>query len=154
DSSRAGPGSRRLGLRWSLYGLGGHRVGLVVGALVRELAAEPADLLERAPYGARPGGLAVGDVVGLAHGPDLGRDLTQAVGRQAREQVVLDLLVEGATEDRDQPGDRVVVGRLDLHGVALALAGRHRALGVVGGVLTDVTADDGQARVHVAQPLG
>jgi len=40
--------------------------------------------------------------VGLARGAHLGRDLAQPVRRQLREEVVLDLPVEAAAEDRER----------------------------------------------------
>src|SRR3954462_6965254 len=65
-------------------------------------------LLERAPPARRP----VGDAVLGADGADLGGDLAQAVGREAGKEVVLDLPVEPAAEDRDRQAHLVVVGGL------------------------------------------
>src|SRR5690606_13024656 len=120
EDSRRGRslGGKTCDSRPSLRSGGGHdgRVVVVV-ALVRELAAELGDSGERPRDRAWPRLLPILDTVGLARGPDLGRDLPQAVGRQARKQVMLDLPIERAAKQREQPRDRKIVGRLDLHRV-------------------------------------
>src|SRR5688572_8891029 len=92
--------------------------------------SERADVAERLGQGAAPGVGAVGDAVCLASSAHLPGHLAEALGRQTREEVVLDLSVEAAAEDGDRPADLVVVRRLDLHGVPLAASVRARAFRV------------------------
>ena len=68
------------------------------------LLRERGDLGERLAEGLRPGLGLVVDAVGLADRLHLGSDLAQALGREPGEEVVLDLVVETAAEDRERTG--------------------------------------------------
>src|SRR5207253_6465905 len=95
------------------------------GRLVaRGRKAEPPQLLDDALERLPPAAGAIRDAVLGADLPHSGRDLAQAVGGQARKQVVLDLTIERATQERDPVRHLVVVGRLDLHAIPLGAAMR------------------------------
>ena len=86
--------------------------------------------------------------VPLADPPDTGSDLTQTIGRQAGEQVMLDLLVEATAEDGQPRGHFDVAGAFGLHHVPLRSPRRAGALWVVR--RADVAAADDRGRAEIA----